>query len=157
RRAPQPHGLGDRANTASGRRAGLAGARHAAAAGRADEAQELLSCRTELPRLAADAAPAAPGGARLVSPRAEPAAPTPPRASTVPAAPAARQAEPQPGPTALPVQPAPAAVPSPEEAPAPDDAASLRIAWLEGRVAALEAALERRSGEVLLLQRFLCA
>jgi hypothetical protein len=39
---------------------------------------------------------------------------------------------------------------------APDEAA-LRIAWLEGKVAALEAALERRSDELLMLQRCLCA
>jgi hypothetical protein len=49
-------------------------------------------------------------------------------------------------------RPVPAA--PPEEAAADDPA--LRIAWLEGRVAALEAALERRSGELLLLQRLLC-
>jgi hypothetical protein len=49
-------------------------------------------------------------------------------------------------------RPAPAALPEEE---APDDPA-LRVAWLEGRVAALEAALERRSGELLLLQRLLC-
>jgi hypothetical protein len=44
----------------------------------------------------------------------------------------------------------------PEREPqAPEDAA-LRIAWLEGKVAALEAALERRSSELLMLQRCLC-
>jgi hypothetical protein len=44
-----------------------------------------------------------------------------------------------------------------EELPAPlEQESELRIARLEGRVAALEAALERRSEELRLLQRHLC-
>jgi len=49
-------------------------------------------------------------------------------------------------------------IPSESDAAARDDlaAARLRIARLEGRVAALEAALERRSDELRRLQRHLC-
>jgi hypothetical protein len=60
--------------------------------------------------------------------------------------------------------PTPATPPTPDAAAAADAAAvadagrrsELRIARLEGRVAALEAALERRSQELRLLQRHLC-
>ena len=63
--------------------------------------------------------------------------------------------------------PEPPGAPAPATPPTPDAAAAaavadagrrseLRIARLEGRVAALEAALERRSQELRLLQRHLC-
>jgi hypothetical protein len=69
--------------------------------------------------------------------------------------------------SAFPEPPGPPAAPTPATPPTPDaadaaDAADagrrseLRIARLEGRVAALEAALERRSQELRLLQRHLC-
>lgn len=54
---------------------------------------------------------------------------------------------------AAPVEPAEDAAREDATSPAVDPA--LRIAHLEGRVAALEAALERRSHELRLLQRFL--
>jgi hypothetical protein len=62
-------------------------------------------------------------------------------------------------PAALPTPAAPFPVSAPArlaEAREPDDDPELRIARLEGKVAALEAALERRSGEVRRLQAFLC-
>jgi len=74
---------------------------------------------------------------RSVGPQAEPTAPVAPVALKSPA-------------------PLPAAPAAPAEAvPAPEEAA-LRVAWLEGRVAALEAALERRSSELRVLQQLLC-
>jgi hypothetical protein len=51
------------------------------------------------------------------------------------------------------VTPAP---PAAAPAPASDSSSELRIARLEGQVAALEAALERRSRELQVLQRLLC-
>jgi hypothetical protein len=66
-----------------------------------------------------------------------------------------------------PSPPAAATLPTPPTPPTPDEAggaggadggrkSELRIARLEGQVAALEAALERRSQELRLLQRYLC-
>ena len=67
-----------------------------------------------------------------------------------------------PDPPAAPAAPTPAAAQRLPAPPLPDQTggageSELRIAWLEGRVAALEAALERRSQELRLLQRHLCA
>ena len=101
--------------------------------------------------------PAAPGGATVAGDRAQP---EPERQAEPPgerqAEPrierrADRHAEPRPSSSPVPLPMPPAEAPAP-----PPDEAAWRIAWLEGRVAALEAALKRRSGELLLLQRFLC-
>jgi hypothetical protein len=66
-----------------------------------------------------------------------------------------------PSPPAAPTLPAPPPADEADRATAADAAdagrqSELRIARLEGRVAALEAALERRSQELRLLQRHLC-
>ena len=84
--------------------------------------------------------PASPG------PPARPSAPAPASALTPAAAPSALT------PAAAPTPPIPPILPILDTA----SESELALARLEGRVAALEAALERRSNELRLLQRHLC-
>lgn len=88
------------------------------------------------------------------TPATPPAPPTPLASPPPPAAPAALATPVAPAALAAPVAPAEDAAREEATSPAAVDPAR-RIARLEGRVAALEAALERRSHELRLLQRFL--
>jgi len=75
-----------------------------------------------------------------------------------PESPASLEPASLPAATSLRAAMSPPAPPAGDEADEADEAveSALRIARLEGRVAALEAALERRSEELRLLQRHLC-
>jgi hypothetical protein len=82
-----------------------------------------------------------------------PSPPSPPAAAVAPAAPAAPAIATPPTPDAAAV----AGTADAADAGDGDRPSELQIARLEGRVAALEAALERRSQELRLLQRHLCS